>query len=249
MEQGTEKPVVKEEVIATPEVTKEEVTTETEAQNSAGQSEDQIKPTEISPDETQKRINKLYARLKTEENAKLETRSELDKRTAERDALALLANEEDDDDETPKSKGLTAEDVRKLLTEEKLVAKRESIEKDVYTRHPSMINEDGTFNVEDEFTKMIVQIGKEKPYLANQIDGLQTAEELAMLRLKIPYKEGIEYAKQKKVAETNAYVGTSSTAPLPKSNYKMSNAEKDMASRSGMSEDEWIKYKTDVRIT
>ena len=195
------------------------------------------------PVSAQERINRMYARLKKEESSHASTKEELD---------ALKTSDKPDSsengDEPAEPVTMTVEDVDKRVEETLLRREAESqfktAETQVLLRHPTALNDDGSFNMEDPFTKAYVEVGRQNRFLLTVPNGPEIAETMVEKQLGLNYKKGREDEAGQLTKAEEASTGVSTTKSSPQSNYNLSDAEKKVAHKSGMTEKQYFEYKS-----
>ena len=204
----------------------------------AAEGVDQEEKPSLSKSETQKRIDRMYARLQKEREARMKAENV----SKAQKYITQTEDEDDDEEESSKSipKGLTEEDVRRILSQQAKEKEFISVESEVLMRHPSAIKEDGSFNMEDPFAAKYIEIGKRNPILATMIDGPKLAEAQAEKELGILYKQGrLDEASNAQEAH-NAHTLSSTSKPPAKNKVSLSDAQKKMAARYNMTETEYL---------
>lgn len=200
----------------------------------------QEKPEMVSKAEAQKRIDKMYARMKNAqaENTKLKTRQAIQQ------PAQPIAQTDEFGDIIPESKpGLTSDDVRSIYANERETERAKDSERGVLMRHPSAINPDGTWNMNDLFAQKYLQVGYENPYLANGTKGPELAEAMAEKELGVGYRQGRIDEALNVDNSNNAFTPVSSVEVKSGRKVELSIEEKQEASKHGILPDEYAKYK------
>lgn len=202
-------------------------------------------PTKISPEETQKRINRMYARLQEERRQRLAAEARAKVQTAQ---TAPVVDEGGEGEETPTSQG-------KTLTEADVVAVVERQERDkkfvqseiaVFEQHPDALNEDGSFNMNSTFVQKYIEIGRRNPMLAMMENGPELAAAMADKELGIDYKKG---RKDEATRPAPGFTTSSTTAPAPAATTtELSSAEKKIARRMGLTDAEYSVQKSSNKV-
>lgn len=196
----------------------------------------------LPQDAVQKRIDKMYARLQKEREARIKAENTVNVQQL----ISKHADADDDDDDdtpAPTSRGLTEADVKRILQSEKQEAEFMSVESEVLMRHPEALNDDGTFNMNDPFCQKYIEIGKRNPILATMVDGPRLAEAQAEKELGISYQKGRLDEAQNIAAAHNAHTLSSTTRPVVPSKVVLTDQEKKIAARYKMTEEEYFESK------
>ncbi len=189
----------------TQQTTQQTGQTDTTQQQTTGQTQTTV------PASVQERINRMYARLQTEREGR-------ERAERERDAAKLLhrANTGENIEGETTEQPLTTEQVQKIVlqTSQQQEAQRQFIasERRVLERHPTAIKDDGSFNMDDPFTKKYIEIGMKNPLLATMLNGPELAEAAAEKELGIAYRQGrTDEAQHQANSQTNSFTATSTT--------------------------------------
>lgn len=217
-----------------------------EPQTPSKTDEEPVVPVTTSKTEVQKRIDRMYARLQTEREGRLKAENEAN-------TLKIVNKrpiDDNEDEEQPKISipGLTESDVKRILANQKYEQEFQDVESEVLKRHPEMLNDDGTFNLNDLFCKKYIEIGKRNPTLSSMVDGPTLAEAQAEKELGISYRQGRVDEANNVTAIHNAHTITSTVTPPRPSKVVLTDIEKKMAARYKMTEEEYIKYKSTTRV-
>lgn len=175
----------------------------------------------------EQRINRMYARLKQ----------------AESKNKAPEGSTEDDGEE---EKALTAKEAEAIWNrkeKEKIFIENEI---SVIKRHPNSLKDDGTFNLEDNFTKAFIRIGRDNPELAMMPNGSLLAEAMVEKELGIGYKRGKKAAVQHGKRVAGAHTSTSTVSKKAENIVKLSPIKAKIASRMRMTETEYIAYENKI---
>lgn len=200
------------------------------------------------PVSVQERINRMYARLQAERNQR---------KQAEAEAAALRATsakpkeegEEDDEEgvQQPKQKPLTEQDVQSIIQRQEMERDFHAAERRVLERHPTALNEDGTFNMSDPFVVKYIEIGRHNPQLTMMANGPELAEAMAERELGITHKPA---QRTQPNNPANTFTGTSTTAPVPNNTQsQLNDVEKRTAARMGLTEAEYQQSKTSNKVS
>lgn len=186
----------------------------------------------------QARIDKMYARLQGEREKRIRAENDV--------AATKLVNTgivDDDDEVKPTTPALTEADVKRILDSDKRQKQFEGVETGVLLRHPTALNEDGSFNLDDPFCKKYIEIGKRNPQLAAMVDGPMLAEAQAEKELGISYQQGRVDEANNVVAAHNAHTSVSKIIPPKATKTNCTETEKKMAARYGMTEQQYLDHK------
>ena len=193
-----------------------------------------------SKEESQKRIDKMYARLQGERRKRVEAENKL--KIKEATSASGDGNvEEDEEDDKPKVTGLSEGDVNNILDSRERSSELRKSETRVLLRHPTALNEDGNFNMEDPFTKKYMEIGRRNPQLAAMENGPELAEAMVEKELGIGFKQGAQTEADRSSRADNSHTGSSTTTKPTGDEKPLSNEQKRVAKRMHMTDDEYRK--------
>lgn len=212
---------------------------ETEAVGSGeGQAQQVIeKPVEetikIPPDEAQRRINRMYARLKEAQ------RNEASAKTNLKSIKERAGFNDDDEEDKPALSRADAEAIWDQKEKEKRFVESET---KVLMRHPEALNEDGSFNLKSQFVQEYMKIGRENPMLTMMPNGPELAEAMVEKTTGIAYKQGRK-AEAKHIAKgVGAHTGKSTVAVNATKTVKLPEVKQKIARRMNLSDAEYIAY-------
>ena len=197
-------------------------------------SEPEVKPV-ISKELAQKRIDRMYARLQAEREKNLNTDN----------ALKLSDIKKTAYDEGPRP--MTQVEVEAIWNRKENEKKFKDSEMRVLLRHPDALNDDGTFNMDSDFTKTYIETGRNNPNLAFMTNGPELAEALVEKNLGIHYKKGVQDGaiSTKKVA--NVHTGASTIAVTGDKIAQLPDFKKKIAARMGMTEKDYMDYEQKIK--
>ena len=219
----------------------------------------------------QKRIDQLTARSKSAEEElraskekirMLEERQQLEFNHAPAQAPNLFNAEEEDfvlDPDTDKAITKKATAIaRQLIDKEKFELSFLANERNVFSKHPDMLNEDGTYNLNSPKVKKYVSIGNKYPQLRNMVDGpimamrMMEAEDfeskISEEKTKAAEAAKMEEQTRQKTVEASS-TGTSTTnksAPAARAN--LTEKQKIIARKMGLSDEEYVKFSASKQI-
>jgi len=195
-------------------------------------------PPLISKEEAQKRIDRMYARLQVERSKRVTTENNYE----------TLKNKIKVDPETGEEivvgpKHLTQAEAEAIWDRKENERKFKESETKVLLRHPTALNDDGSFNMNDPFTKMYIDIGRQNQSLAFMVNGPELAEAMvekhlgpaARPKVAAPDKSGGSHTGKSTVAVTAAKVT------------QLSDVKRKIAARMGMTEVEYIANENKIR--
>ena len=242
------------EVIIAPEIKKEDVVIEPgkipagEETPTPSKKEGEEEGKEVTPApaktsvSAEQRINRMYARLKIEQSKRITAENKLG-------AQAVIAEgaeevEKEEGEETPKpAKTLTEYDVKGIIAKEKEEKDLQNVETEVLLRHPSALNDDGSFNMSDPFVAKYIEIGKRNPHLIGMKEGPLLAEAMAEKELGTGYNKGRTDEATLAAAGNNAITLKSTVKPAPDGKVDITPDEHEAAVRFGMSDKEYVDNK------
>lgn len=229
---------VKEEVIVEPIEPGQETPAGEETQTpSKKEGEEEVTPAPSKQSvSAEQRINRMYARLKTEQGKRINAENKLAAQTA-------ISGEAEEQNGESTAKTLTEADVKGIIARGNVEKEFQGVETQVLLRHPEAINEDGTFNMEDSFVVKYIEIGKNNPHLITMKDGPLLAEAMAEKELGVEYKKGRTDEASRIAAGGHATTLKSTTKPIPATNVNITPEEHVVAVRFGMSDKEYIESK------
>lgn len=203
-------------------------------------------PQKLSPEEVQKRIDRMYARLQAEKQQRLAAEARL------ATSRPLVTQEPVDDGEVPPATTATP------LTEADIEAVIERKERDkriifsetrVFERHPNALNEDGSYNLSDPFVQKYIEIGKGNPGLGLMDNGPELAEAMVDKALGIDYRKGRTDEAARIPNPANSFTTTSTTVPIPTNSVTTLTAvEQKVARRMNMTDKEYSDYRTKNQV-
>lgn len=227
------------ETATTETTTTAEETTTTEETTTSGDTT-VIEPVKVSKEEVQSRINRMYARLQGEKEKRIIAETRLD--------LADVKNKirTGDEEEIEEKPGLTRQEAEAIWDRKENERKFVESETKVLMRHATALNEDGSFNIDDAFTKSYMDIGRKNPNLAFMVNGPELAEAMVEKQLGISYKKGAQDASTSKVNANVAHTGASTISVSATKITKLGDVEKRIATRMNMTEQQYIDYKAKI---
>lgn len=209
------------------------------------------------------RLDKLYQRF--EDSARNRRPVEyVGKKEEEETTARKIKNEEDykkwkEEDPDAAEAWLVENTTKKIIEKDKAQEKARlnaeaftKNERAVLSRHPEAITEDGEINKNDPWIRAYQKIGKENPDLLTNPRGPLFAEAMADKLLKSGdadkfREEGAEEERKRADAAMNANTSRSTVRrPEQTKTRQLSDAEKRMAARYNMSDEQWIQYSSEV---
>ena len=203
-------------------------------------------PPKLTPEEVQKRVDRMYARLQEERKRRLvaETRLNLGTPTTATDEYAEGVTEEE-----TTARPLTEADVETILDRKDLSQQIISSETHVFERHPNALNEDGSFNMSDPFVQKYIEVGRMNPALGSMPNGPELAEALVDKMLGVDYKKGRKDEATRNTQTENSFTTTSTTAIPPISGTSsLSKIEQRIARHMHMTDQEYINNKASNKV-
>jgi len=192
------------------------------------------KPTKLTSEEVQKRIDRMYARLQEEHKRRMvaEARTTVTPQTT--------PTGEEGETVTP-APGLTQADVEAVLERKETEKKFMASEMRVFEQHTDALNEDGSFNMDSQFVKRYIEVGKKNPMLAIMENGPEMAAAMVDKELHLDYKKGRTDEATRSTQAANSFT-TSSTTVVPPNipTTQLSETQKKVARRMGMTDAEYI---------
>lgn len=234
-EEGTKK---EEEVII--EVEEEEGEQEVIVEGEKKEETEEKVPEKKAPIkvDVQARIDRMYARL--QEQTRKAQAAEVG-----RDLMSKRVDE--NTEEKAKDKPLTKTDIEGIWDLKDKQKRFKASETRVLMRHPDALNEDGSFNMNSEFSRRYIEIGKANPMLVYMENGPELAEAQVEKEGGLSYKKGRTDEAKRGVASKNAHTGASTTASKSAAKIvKISAVEAKIATRMGMTTREYVDYKSKI---
>lgn len=238
------------EVIIAPEIKKEDVVIEPgktpagEETPTPSKKEGEEEGKEVTPApvkasvSAEQRINRMYARLKIEQTKRIAAENKLGAQTV------IAEGTEEEGEEIPKPAAtLTENDVKGIIAREKEGKLFQDVETEVLLRHPSALNDDGSFNMSDPFVAKYIEIGKRNPHLIGMKEGPLLAEAMAEKELGTGYNKGRTDEATLAVAGNNASTLRSTVKPTPDGKVNITPDEHEAAVKFGMSDKEYVENK------
>ena len=187
----------------------------------------------------QERIDRMYARLQSERARR--TTAETNLETIRETARVTS------EDSTNENEGLSRDDIEAIRDRKEKEKQFKNSETTVLMRHTHALNNDGSFNMNSEFTRRYIDTGRRNSLLAMMENGPELAE--AQVE-----KEMVAEISRKKVATTqhatavnNATTGRSTVAVSAATIVKLSDIEQKIARRMGMTSVQYADYKKKIQ--
>ena len=197
----------------------------------------------LAPEEVQRRIDRMYARLQEERKQRLIAETRLNLHTPS------VTGEEAIEGEEPTTKAITEADVEAIVERKERGQKLISSEIRVFERHPTALNEDGSFNMGDPFVQKYIEVGRANPALGTMENGPELAEALVDKMLGVDYKKGRKDEATRTTGATNSFTTTSTINPPPTTGTpQLSSIEQKIARRMRMSDKEYVDYKASNKV-
>lgn len=197
-----------------------------------------VQPAKLPPEEVQKRIDRMYARLQEERKQRIAAEAQI------RTAPKPPATEEEDEDggTTPPVPTLTEADVEAVLDRKEREKKFVDSEIHVFEQHPDALNEDGSFNMSSPFVQKYIEVGRRNPMLAMMENGPEMAAAMADKEMGSDFKKGrVAEATRLGTQAVNTFTTSSTTAVPPNVPVvQLTDVQKKIAKRMGISETEYI---------
>jgi len=197
-------------------------------------------PKPVSKEVAQQRIDRMYARLQDERQRRMAAEA-----LAKSKVTPIVT--EGEDGEAPKEtvKPMTEADIDAAIDRRERGRKMVESEIRVFERHPSALNDDGSFNMSDPFVQKYVEIGRLNPTLGVMDNGPELAEALADKQLGIDYRKGRKDEAVRTTNPANSFTTSSTTTPPPASPATtLSAGEQKVARRMSMSDKEYADFKS-----
>ena len=190
-----------------------------------------VQSTKLPPEEVQKRVDRMYARLMEERKRRLAAEA-----LTHRPAITT----EDGEEEIP-TPSLTEADVEAVMERKDREKKFVQSEVHVFEQHPDALNEDGSFNMSNLFVQKYIEVGRRNPMLALMENGPEMASALVDKELGLDYKKGrTEEATRLTNQPANTYTTTSTTITPPNvSGVQLTDVQKKIARRMNMTDKEY----------
>lgn len=194
------------------------------------------------PVSVQERIDRMYARLQKEREARIRAEQTI---AATRSITQRSEVEEDEEEEVtqPQPAGVTTADVEAILGRKELEKKFQGSETRVLERHPTALKDDGSFNMDDPFVKEYIEVGRKNPYLALMENGPELAESFVNQKLGIDYKKGRVDEANRTTTVTNATTLSSTTSTPTVPSVPLTADEQTVAKKMGLTDAEYAKNK------
>jgi len=191
-------------------------------------------PKMIPADVAQKRIDRMYARLQAEKVKH----------------APVVKPQVDEFGDPVEQKGMTREELEATLDAREVEKQFMRNEGDVFLNHPDMLNDDGSYNLDNKYMKMYMRIGEENPQLASMVNGPKIAEAMMEKEFGLSYVKGrVDEANNLKRGTVDNYTAKSTGSPPTSAiTGKLSDAEKKVARNQGLTEAEYLANKTTSRI-
>jgi len=193
-----------------------------------------VQPTKLPPEEVQKRVDRMYARLQEERKKRLAAEAFTRQPTT-------TTGEEEEEGETKPASTLTEADVEAVLERKEVEKRFISSEVRVFEQHPDALNEDGSFNMSDIFVKKYIEIGRRNPMLAAMENGPELAAAMADKELGSDFKKGrtVEATRLANQGVSNFTTTSTTTVPPNISEVQLTEVQKKIARRMNMSDKEY----------
>ncbi len=195
-------------------------------------------PKKPSQEEIQRRIDRMYARLQEERKQRIFAEQQLQTKKD-------VSGDSDEEPETTPAKQITEADIDAALDRRERSKKVLDSESQVFARHPSALNDDGTFNMSDPFVVKYMEIARQNPTLGTMDNGPELAEAMADKMLGADYRKGrVDEAKRVGLVN-NSFTTTSTTTPTPSNNAtQLTPGEQKVARRMGLTDKAYADSKT-----
>lgn len=201
-------------------------------------------PQKLPPEEVQKRIDRMYARLQKEREQRLAAEAQLAIRPQ---VPPTTTDDEDAEPTTPPA--LTERDVEAIVERKERDKKFIGSEMRVFEHHPDALNEDGSFNMSSPFVQKYIDIGRRNPMLAIMENGPEMAEAMADKELGLDYRKGrVDEATRLNTQQTNNFTTSSTTAVPPTGTVELNEVEKKIARRMGMTDKQYVDNKVSNKV-
>ena len=180
----------------------------------------------------------MYARLGTEKRKNA---------TLTLDAVRSKVAEVGEDGEPAIKPGLSASDAEEIWDRKDKEKQFRESETKVLMRHPDALNEDGTFNMNSEFTKVYMDIGNRNPMLTMMVNGPELAEAMVEKDHNLQYTKGRKDEAARVAAGKGAHTATSTTAVNAAVVAQLPAVKARIAKRMGMTDKEYIEYENKIK--
>lgn len=192
--------------------------------------------------DVQARIDRMYARLQTEREKRVTAEVSADlARTREKETIEEVGEKES------REKAFSRGDIEAIWDRKEKEKRFRQSETRVLMRHSDALNEDGSFNMNSEFTRRYIDIGKRNPMLAMMESGPELAEAQVEKELGSSYKKGRTDEAHRAAKGKGAYTGASTTAAVAAGKVvKLSPVEAKIATRMGMTATEYGVYRDKI---
>lgn len=184
------------------------------------------KPVLVPKEEVERRIGRMYARLQ-EEKAKHVKPPETD--------------------ENGEPKPLTTAEAEAIWDRKENTKKFTESETKVLLRHPTALNADGSFNMDDPFTQAYIAVGRNNQSLCFMVNGPELAEAMVEKQLGIQFKEGIKEGTKSVAQTNNAHTGASTIAVNASTITTLSDFKQKIARRMNMTDVEYQTYEAKIK--
>lgn len=215
-------------------------------------------PVEVTPQEAQKRIDRMYARMqqaKRERDALKNPAPILPTPAVTPVPASVPAPVDEFGEETPAAvtpvePTMTRADVTQLLDQNKHLESFKQSEARVYLRHPEALNADGSYNMNDPFMQKWTEIGQRNPELVDMANGPELAEAQAEKELGSTYRQGrVDEATHLQNTTVNNQT-VMSTVPMPNRavNAQLSPAQEKAAKQYGLTNEQYVAQSSSIQI-
>jgi len=199
-------------------------------------------PVKLPPEEVQKRIDRMYARLQKEREQRLAAEAQLATRPHTQTTT-------DDDDVTTTPPSLTERDVVDIVERKERDKRFISSEMRVFEQHPDALNEDGSFNMSSPFVQKYIDIGRRNPMLAAMENGPEMAAAMADKESGFDYRKGrVDEATRLTTQHANNFTTSSTVATPPIGTVEINDTEKRIARRMGLTDKQYLENKASNKV-
>jgi phage I-like protein len=206
-------------------------------------------PAAPSKEEVQKRIDRMYARLQEERRQRIAAEAQARINAGRTTTETVTEEESTTREEVQQKPSLTESEVEAIVERKERQKSFVSSEMRVFERHPSALNEDGTFNMSDTFVQKYMEIGRRNPGLISLENGPELAEAMADKELGIDYKKGRVDEAVRTTQQTNSHTTTSTMAiPPTTTTTELTPVEKKVAKHMGLTDVEYAKQRQSNKV-
>jgi hypothetical protein len=219
-----------------------------EGQENQSQTQAEQPKSKITPEDAQRRIDRMYARLQQERRDRIAVETQLKARTAPTQVSAASDPNEEGTTQ-PVVKPLTEADIEAVLERKERSRKVVESELRVFEQHPSALNEDGSYNAKDPFVVKYMEVARNNPGLAMMDDGPELAAAMVDKQLGLDYRKGRVDEARRTTQTNNAHTTTSTVTPAPNAlQIQLSTAEQKIARNMRMTDKEYFDSKNSSKV-